>query len=172
MRSRKAPTYSHRKNPDQLRAKPTQKHPKTNRKHLDTLTKARIKTLDHYYSQRDIQKILKQEDGLDVSQRTIGRTINDESSRRRGNCPEKPETRSRKPKFSEAQLDSVEEVLDTHPDIKSMSWNEIASASEIGDLMGDWEWQKLRDAMTRRGRGRFIMVQKDEVPESVAKKRV
>ena len=139
MRSKKTPSYSNRKDPDCLQAKPTQKHPKTDRKYLQTPTKARIKTLYREHTQKEIKQILQQEDGVNISQKTICKIVNSDSIRRVGNCPEKPETRGRKRKFSEAQLDTIEHTLDTYPDVKTMNWNQIASASDIGDLIGDRE---------------------------------
>ena len=124
------------------------------RKHLQTPTKARIQTLYRDRSQREIKQILKQEDNIDISQTTISRIVNDENPRRVGNCPEKPETRGRKRRFTEAQLDSVEHVLDTYDNVEQMSWKEIASASGIGDLTSKWEWQRVREGMARRGRGK------------------
>ena len=69
-------------------------------------------------------------------------------------------------------MDDVGKTMDTHPDIRWMSWNEIASASGLGELMGRCEYMTVRKEMKRRGRHKRIAVQKDELPEPIAKKRL
>lgn len=70
------------------------------------------------------------------------------------------------------ELNKVEKTVDELPDIKWMSWNQIASASGLGELMGNSKYKILRRAMKARGRTEHPTVRKDELPEHIAWKRV
>lgn len=154
--------HSERKNPNKIAKKLTKKH-------LQTPTKSKIWTLWRNHSQTEIARIFREEDNITVSQSRISKIVREEDHRRVGNSAIKPETRGRKRKFNETELNSVETVLDTHDDVRWMTWNQIASTSEIGDLMGDYEHETLRDTLAVRGRGKFNSVTKDEIPNHTQK---
>ena len=141
-------------------------------KHIGSPTKQKILTLHHHgHSQMQIRRILKAENTIDLSQPRISKIIQEKQTRIIKHNPDRPETRGRKRKFSEAELDQVEETLEEYADVRHMNWNEVASAAGLGNLMGDYEWATLQRALKRRGRTKIVAVQKDELPEHIAKKR-
>ena len=62
---------------------------------------------------------------MNLSQPRIPSIIKEDSPWNLRNNPNKPETRGKKSKSGEMELDQVERTLDSHTDIEWMNWNEI-----------------------------------------------
>ena len=119
------------------------------KKHLTTPTKAKISVLYRYHSQSEIADIVMREDGIRISQSRISQIIRDKSSRRVGSCPEKPETRGRKKKTAKDSA-RVEKIQLTNAFSNGITLNVTASASDFGQLMSQWEYENLKNAVTER----------------------
>ena len=141
--------------------------------HIETPQKARIQGLAKDHSQSEICKIIWDDYHKDWPQPPISRAITDDDPRRTGHTPIKPETRGRKRKFNDAELNRFEKAIEEHPDTKWMGWREAIGAAD-NDLMGSkWEWVTVKKRLLERDDiGKFIAVQKEEVPEYIARKRV
>lgn len=142
-------------------------------RHLRTPHKTKIRTLYYtQHSQCEIVKILAEEDDIKISQSRISKIIREKSARRARNDPQKTDRRGRPTKFSKSQLEDVEKLLEQEEDAKWMEWHELAFITDsVGDLMGNTEWKTFRDAMQKRGWSKRRAVQKDELPQDLAKKR-
>lgn len=125
--------------PPKVLMTPVPRTPKKTRriyKHLSTPTKSTIRTLNRDgYPQIVIKQKVLERHGVDLAQSTISRTCNSSSDRTRGHTPSVPETRGHQPKYSDAELDQVERLLQEHPETKWWSWNSIADEAGL-PMMG------------------------------------
>ena len=139
--------------------------PPLKKPHMTSPQRARVRTLAKTHSRAEIKKILWEEDKEDWNRSTISRIIKDTSSRRTGHCPEKPETRGRKRKFSEAELARVSETITTSPDMRWMDWKKAIEAADIDLKGGEYAWVTVkRRLMERDGDGKYSAVSKSDRP--------
>ena len=149
---------------------PTTPRKVQNKPHIKTPHRSIIRSLNRQgLKHHEIRRILVETYNINPSQSTISRI----SSQRECRRTQGPEKRGRKRKWSDQDLEAVKQTLDQHPDVKFLNWNEIASASSLGDLMGPYEYMTLRNRYCEKYKSKkYIAIQKDELPQKIADRRV
>ncbi|KAL9639422.1 MAG: hypothetical protein Q9164_000927 [Protoblastenia rupestris] len=128
--------------------------------HIQSPAKRKALTFyQHGHSHKQNLRILKVTEDVKLSQPRISKMIKDYGPRTLEYNRHNPETRGKKRKLSEMELNQVERTLDTHKDIKWMKWNEIP----VRILEASWaikSGKRSRMLWIQRGRDNLLLSEK------------